>query len=340
MPEPRRIAETAAILGAGAWGSALAVSLARGGAPVHLWGRDPARMEALRRTRRDERALPGVELPPHVQVASDLAAAVRDAGLVLVAVPSRAFRAVLEALAAVVPPAVPVAWATKGLEPDTGRLLHEVAVETLGPPGRPLGVVSGPTFAAEIAAGLPAAITVAATDPGVAARIAARVHYGPLRAYTATDVVGVELGGAVKNVLAIGAGIADGLGFGANTRTALITRGLAEMIRLGTALGGRRETFIGLAGLGDLVLTCTDDQSRNRRAGLALGRGTPLDAALRSIGQAVEGVPTAREVVRRARAAGIEMPITEQVYAVLYEGRAPRAAVQALLAREPRPEDG
>ncbi len=340
MPEPRRNAETAAILGAGAWGSALAVSLARGGAPVRLWGRDAARMEALRRTRRDERALPGVELPPQVAVTSDLAAAVGDAGLIVVAVPSRAFRAVLEALAAVVAPAVPVAWATKGLEPDTGRLLHEVAAEALGPPGRPLGVVSGPTFASEIAAGLPAAITVAATDPDIAARIAGRLHYGPLRAYTATDVVGVELGGAVKNVLAIAAGIADGLGFGANTRTALITRGLAEMIRLGTALGGRRETFIGLAGLGDLVLTCTDDQSRNRRAGLALGRGTPLDAALRAIGQAVEGVPTAREVVRRARAAGIEMPITEQVYAVLYEGCAPRTAVQALLAREPRPEDG
>lgn len=338
MDTNRRSAETVAVLGAGSWGTALALSLARGDGPTRLWGRDAAHMETLRGTRRNERYLPGAELAPQVAVTADLGAAVHGADLILLAVPSHAFRATLQALSAVLAAPVPVTWATKGLEPATGLLLHEVAAQVLGA-GTATAVVSGPTFAREIAAGLPAALTVAAASPEVARRVAARLHHGALRAYTGDDVVGVELGGAVKNVLAIAAGIADGLGFGANTRAALITRGLAEMIRLGTALGARRETFIGLAGLGDLVLTCTDDQSRNRRAGLALGRGTPIEAALRTIGQAVEGVPTAQRLVGRARDAGIEMPITEQVHRVLFESLDPGRAVQALLAREPRPED-
>lgn len=338
MDTNRRSAETIAVLGAGSWGTALAVSLARDGGPTRLWGRNAAHMEALRGTHRNERYLPDAELAPHLAVTADLGAAVHDADLILLAVPSRAFRATLQALSAVLTAPVPVTWATKGLEPATGFLLHEVAAQVLGA-GIATAVVSGPTFAREIADGLPAALTVAAASPEVARRVAARLHHGGLRAYTGDDVVGVELGGAVKNVLAIAAGIADGLGFGANTRAALITRGLAEMIRLGTALGARRETLIGLAGLGDLVLTCTDDQSRNRRAGLALGRGTPLEEALRTIGQAVEGVPTAQRLVGRARDAGIEMPITEQVHRVLFEALDPGRAVQALLAREPKPED-
>jgi glycerol-3-phosphate dehydrogenase (NAD(P)+) len=325
-----------AVLGAGSWGTALAVLLARHGAAIRLWGHLAAEVERLRADRENRQFLPGVALPAGVEPTTDLAAAVAGADEVLIVVPSHAFRAVTTALAAVLPPGIAVSWATKGFEPDTGLLLHEVAAQVL--PGRSHAVLSGPSFAGEVARGLPTAITVASTDPGHAERIAGYLHGEAFRAYTSDDVVGVEVGGAAKNVMAIAAGIADGLGFGANARAALITRGLAEITRLGLALGGRPETFMGLAGVGDLTLTCTDDQSRNRRMGLALARGLSVAQARAEIGQEVEGVSTARAVYRKSRDLGVEMPITEQTYLVLYEGLAPLAAVQALLGRRQRPE--
>ncbi len=231
-----------------------------------------------------------------------------------------------------------VAWATKGLEPATGRLLSQVAADVLGE-GRAFGVISGPTFAKEVAQGLPTAVTVAAHDAATAEAIAAWLRSDRVRVYTSTDMVGVELGGAIKNVLAIATGISDGLGLGANARAALITRGLAEMRRLIEALGGKSETVMGLAGIGDLVLTCTDNQSRNRQVGLALGKGHTLQETLAEIGQVAEGVATSREVLGLARRHQVEMPITEQVCRVLFEGVAPHAAVEALLQREPRAEN-
>jgi glycerol-3-phosphate dehydrogenase (NAD(P)+) len=255
----------------------------------------------------------------------------------LLVVPSHAFRDTLRQIAPLLKPHTRIAWATKGLEPGSRHLLHQVIAEELGPE-QACAVISGPTFAKEVAKGLPTAVTVASANEGTAAYFAACLHGATFRAYTASDVVGVELGGACKNVLAIAAGIADGLGFGANTRAALITRGLAELMRLGVHLGGNAETFMGLAGLGDLVLTCTDDQSRNRRVGLAIGRGNTLEEAVASIGQAVEGVKSAPEIHRLAQSQGVEMPITEQVYRVLYEGVPAQQAVETLLQREQKPE--
>jgi glycerol-3-phosphate dehydrogenase (NAD(P)+) len=325
-----------AVLGAGSWGTALAVLLVRNGAAVRLWGHLAADVGRLRADRENRQFLPGVPFPSGLEPLSGLQAAVEDVDEVLMVVPSHAFRPVAEALSPVLGSGIGVSWATKGFEPETGLLLHEVAAEVL--PGRPLAVLSGPSFAGEVAHGLPTAITVASADPANAARVAGYLHGETFRAYTSEDVVGVQVGGAAKNVMAIAAGIADGLGFGANSRAALITRGLAEITRLGLVLGGRPETFMGLAGLGDLTLTCTDNQSRNRRMGLALARGLDVAAARAEIGQEVEGVATAREVYRKARALGVEMPITEQTYRVLYEGLAPLAAVQALLGRRQRPE--
>ncbi|HEY5720448.1 MAG TPA: NAD(P)H-dependent glycerol-3-phosphate dehydrogenase, partial [Gammaproteobacteria bacterium] len=277
-----------AVLGAGSWGTALAIRLAHNGNPTRLWGHDPDEVAPLARDRVNARYLPGAPFPAGLDATADLAAALAGVRDVLVAVPSHAFAETLGRLAGHAPAGMRVAWATKGLEPETGRLLSEVAAERL-PAAQALAVVSGPTFAREVAAGLPTAVTVAANRRAFADALTRRLHAETFRAYTSRDLVGVQLGGAVKNVLAIAAGIADGLGFGANARAALITRGLAEMLRLGRALGARRDTFMGLAGLGDLVLTCTDDQSRNRRFGLALGRGTPPARALAEIGQVVEG---------------------------------------------------
>lgn len=325
-----------AVLGAGSWGTALAVLLARDGSEVRLWGHLRVDVEHLRADRENKQFLPGVAFPDGIEPLTDLEAAVAGVDEVLLVVPSHAFRAVTEALGPRLARGVAVSWATKGFEPETGRLLHEVAAQVL--PGRSLAVLSGPSFAGEVAQGLPTAITVASTDPAHAERVAGYLHGETFRAYTSEDVVGVQVGGAAKNVMAIAAGIADGLGFGANARAALITRGLAEITRLGLALGGRPETFMGLAGLGDLVLTCTDNQSRNRRMGLALARGLSIAAARAQIGQEVEGVTTAREVHRKSQELGVEMPITEQTYRVLYEGLAPLAAVQALLGRRQRPE--
>lgn len=326
-----------AVLGAGSWGTALAIQLARSNGTVTLWGHDAKLMADIAEQRMNERYLPGIPLPNELVLSADLASSVSDTQDILVVVPSHAFHSVLTALRPHLVSGARVAWATKGLESGSGKLLHEVAQEVLGK-NVPVAVVSGPTFAREVAEGLPTAVTVASSDKQFAADIAERLHSKTFRAYTSEDVAGVEVGGAVKNVLAIAAGIADGLGYGANARTALITRGLAEMMRLGEALHGQRETFEGLAGLGDLVLTCTDDQSRNRRLGLSLGQGKRLEDALAAIDQVVEGVQTAREVHDLALSQGVDMPITEQVYAVLYEARKPKDAVLALLNRDQKAE--
>ncbi len=326
-----------AVLGAGSWGTALALLLARNGAQVRLWGRDVEHLEKLRRTRVNQRYLPDIPFPATLEPSPILEEALAAAHEILIAVPSAGFRHTLRLAVPQLRSDAGLAWATKGLEPGRACLLHEVAQEECGG-ARPLAVISGPTFASEVAARLPTAVTVAASSTDYARRWAALLHNERFRAYTCADIPGVEVGGAVKNVLAIAAGIADGLGFGANTRAALITRGLAEMTRLGVALGGQRETFVGLAGLGDLVLTCTDDQSRNRRLGLALGRGSTVQEALQDIDQVVEGVQTASEVRNLVQGLGIEMPIVEQVYQVLHRGRLPADAVNALLSREQRPE--
>lgn len=325
------------VLGAGSWGTALAIQLMRNGPPVTLWGHNPDVMSVIEAQRKNERYLPGITLPSNLQIESDLKLALKEAQDILIVVPSHAFRSVLMSIKPYLTSSSRLMWATKGLETGTGKLLHEVVSECLVDK-IPTAVVSGPTFAREVAEGLPTAVTVASDDRTYAHDIAERLHSEAFRAYTSEDVFGVEIGGAVKNVLAIAAGIADGLGFGANTRSALITRGLAEMMRLGEAMGGHRETFMGLAGLGDLVLTCTDNQSRNRRFGLALGRGENMKEAQASIDQVVEGIQTAKEVYELAQRVGVEMPITEQVYVVLYENHSPKEAVHDLLNREQKPE--
>ncbi len=326
-----------AVLGAGSWGTALAILLGTNGHTVALWGRDEKAMADIGAKRRNARYLPDAELPASVRVTADLETALSGADMVLLVVPSRAFAVTLDRVVTTRPAPLDLIWGTKGFDPKSGALLHEVAQSTL-PQGSRLAVLSGPTFAAEIAAALPAAVTVASADREFAARMAAVFHNPRFRVYSSDDIVGVETAGAVKNVLAVAAGIADGLGFGANTRAALITRGLAEIVRLGVALGGRSETFMGLAGLGDLVLTCTDNQSRNRRFGLALAKGLSVEDAVASVGQVVEGAETTRQAMGAAQRLGVELPIVEQVYRVIYESRPPLEAVGALLTRPPAQE--
>lgn len=328
--------EPMAVIGAGSWGTALAIHFARAGHPIRLWGRDRAQIEAMQRSRRNLKYLSQAIFPDTLLAVADLTQALRGARDALVTVPSHAFRATLIGLEPHLGSGTRIAWATKGFETATGLLPHQIANEVL--PGRPGAVLSGPTFAAEVGAGLPTAMTVASRDERFAKELVLRLSGPRFRAYTQSDIMGVEVGGAVKNVIAIGSGIADGMGFGANTRVALITRGLAEMMRLGVALGGHRETFMGLAGLGDLVLTCTDDQSRNRRLGLALGRGSSLADAARDIHQVVEGVEAAGAVRNVAERLGVEMPICREVYRIMHEGKPVREALQALMAREVRSE--
>ncbi len=324
-----------AVLGAGAWGTALALSLADRHSVV-LWVWDPADLEAMERTRVNGRYLPGFPIPPSVALEGDPARALADADLALAVVPTAALRETLERMAARAA-RLPVVVASKGFEPASGRLPHQVAQEVLGREAR-YGVLSGPSFAQEVARGLPTAVTLAAADAAFAEGAARALHGPRLRVYSSTDVVGVEVGGAVKNVIAIAAGISDGLGFGHNARAALITRGLAEITRLGARLGGRQETFLGLAGVGDLILTCTGDLSRNRQVGRLLAQGKRLEEILESLGHVAEGVHTAREVRGLAQALGVDMPITEAVYRVLFQGLAPLEAVDMLLSREPKPE--
>lgn len=326
------------VLGAGSYGTSLAISLARNGANVILWGHEPEHMAQLELDRANAAFLPGVAFPDSLIVSADLAQAVQASRDLLVVVPSHVFGDVLTNVKPFLRDDSRVCWATKGLEPETGRLLKDVAVEALGE-DVPLAVLSGPTFATELAAGMPTAIAVASPDETFVRDLQEKIHCSKtFRVYSNSDFIGMQLGGAVKNVIAIGAGMSDGIGFGANARTALITRGLAEMCRLGAALGAQPETFMGMAGLGDLVLTCTDNQSRNRRFGLALGQGQDVDTAQAAIGQVVEGYRNTKEVWVLSQRMGVEMPITEQIYQVLYLGKDAREAAKDLLAREKKVE--
>ena len=331
-----RRSEPMTVIGAGSWGTALAILLAREGHATQLWGRDGAQLRAMRAARRNARYLPEAVFPETLHIAEDLHHAVKISRDVLLAVPSHAFRTMLEEIRPHLGPRTRIAWATKGFEISTGLLPHQVVREVLG--RTPGAVLSGPTFAKEVGAGLPTAMTIASADEDFAKELALNLSGPSFRAYTQTDIMGVEVGGAVKNVIAIGSGIADGMGYGANTRVALITRGLAEMMRLGVKLGALRETFMGLAGLGDLVLTCTDDQSRNRRFGMALGRGESPAQAQGAIHQVVEGVSAARAVHDVAQRCQVDMPICREIYAIMYEDKSVRAAVQALMGREVRSE--
>jgi glycerol-3-phosphate dehydrogenase (NAD(P)+) len=325
------------VLGAGSWGTALAIQFARAGRPTFLWGRDTAHLGQLASERVNRRYLPDAPFPSALTIETDLSRALAHCQDILVAVPSHALRSTLNSIAPCIRDGMRLAWATKGFELHTGCLPHQVAGQVLGT-RLPMAVLSGPTFAREVGAGLPTAMTVAANDETFARALAISLSGNNFRVYTSTDVIGVEVGGAVKNVLAIGAGMSDGLGFGANTRIALITRGLVEMTRLGVALGAKRETFMGLAGLGDLVLTCTDNLSRNRRFGLAVAAGKSAAQAQTDIGQVVEGVQAAQAVREVAQRLQVEMPICDQVYAVLYQSIAPAQAVKQLMTRELKAE--
>src|SRR5881394_651084 len=312
----------AAVLGAGAWGTAISCVLAAR-LDVTLWARDAAQAKSIATTRRNARYLPGFELPATVKVSADFAEAANNAQLVLAATPVAGLRELLQQLGA----KTPVVWLCKGFEEGSGELPHQVAAAVLGESAR-CGALSGPSFAEEVARGLPCALTLASRDAAFAREAAAMLHGGRMRVYYSSDLVGVEIGGAVKNVMAIAAGISDGLGLGLNARAALITRGLAEIARLGIALGGQPETFMGLAGAGDLILTATGDLSRNRRVGLELARGRPLKDVMANLGHVAEGVHSAREAAKLAKARGVEMPVTEAVTAVLEERLTPAAAVE------------
>ncbi len=326
------------VLGAGSWGTALAVQFARGGGPTVLWGRAEDNPAELARARTNERYLPGAEFPPSLAIEPDLAKALASGDDIVLVVPSSALRTVLTQIKPTLSPTARIAWASKGFELTTGKLPHQVAREVLGP-DVPIAVLSGPTFAREVGMGLPTAIAVASPDEAFARSLAERISSGGFRAYTQTDIVGVEIGGAIKNVIAIATGASDGLGYGSNSRVFLITRGLAEMMRLGVALGAKKETLIGLAGLGDLVLTCTDDQSRNRRFGGAIAAGTPVEQAIAEIGQVVEGYHAAKAVHAVAKQHGVDMPICSYVYAVLHGGVPLRQVVESMLQREVTPEN-
>lgn len=323
-----------AVLGAGSWGTALAIQLARNGHQIRLWGRNVEVQNEIAETRQNSRYLPGIDLPRTINMVSDLDHALQASQIIVVVIPSEGFRHVLRKVArALNGEKIPLVWATKGLEPKSAKLLHQVVDEELGS-GTDKAIISGPSFAREVALGLPTAVTVAADDLQFAGEIASLFHGDWFRVYTSDDIVGVELGGALKNVLAIATGISDGLSFGANARAALITRGLSEIMRLGACFNAHRDTLSGLSGLGDLVLTCTDNQSRNRRFGLAIGQGIQRKAAIRNIGQAVEGAETARVVERLSCDKKVEMPIAEAVYRILYKDLNPQVAVTELLARD------
>ncbi len=323
------------VLGSGAWGTALAINLAQKHA-VTLWGRDAAHLTQLASARENQRYLPGCKLPAYIQLEADLAAAVKGCELILSVVPTNGLRAMLVELKKFNCTA-PIVWACKGFEAGTSKLPHEIVAEILGA-NKLCGVLSGPSFALEVAQGKPAALTLASTDAEFAQKVAQQLHGARLRVYSSNDVIGVELGGALKNVMAIAAGLCDGMQLGHNARAAMITRGLAEISRLGAKLGGQPETFMGLTGLGDLVLTCTGDLSRNRKVGLELAKGKSLENILHDLGHVAEGVSTAREAVRLAAQHLIDMPITNAVGLVLEGKIAPTAALDALLARNAKPE--
>lgn len=324
------------VLGAGSWGTALALTLADNGNEVWLWSNKSKHVQDMLATGKNAQFLPN-KFPASIQPIADFTEQAKQVKDIIIVVPSHGFRGTLTMLAPHISPTARICWATKGLENDTGLLLHQVAEQVLGE-DRSLAVLSGPSFAIEVAKGLPTAVTIAATDEQFAKDLVDLFHNNYFRPYTSTDIIGVQLGGTVKNVMAIASGIVDGLEFGANSRAALITRGLNEMVRFGVALGGKAETFMGLAGMGDLVLTCTDKLSRNYRFGFALAKGSSIEQAQASIGQVVEGVPAAREVNRVAKKRNIDMPIVEQVNNVLLGVCTPTEAVKILLSRQPKAE--
>lgn len=328
-----------AVLGAGSWGTAIATLLAGNGRSCLLWARDPAHAAQMVATRRNSRYLDDIPLPHEVIPTSDLDDVLRRCRDLIIAIPSEGFPAFVAGLKGHITNYTRITWLTKGLSHANADTLDRVIADELGE-DRVKAVISGPTFAYEVASGQPTAVTVASTNPDYAKTVAGWLRNEIFRVYTSDDLIGVELGGALKNVLAIAVGISDGLGYGANARAALITRGLAELMPLFRAAGAQPGTLMGLSGLGDLVLTCTDNQSRNRCLGLALGKGISLKDGMREIGQVVEGVTTAKTVMQVADRYKTELPICEQVYRVLHEGVPAQKAVQALLNRDPRPEIG
>ena len=336
MPNTQR-PKKMTVYGAGSWGTALALQLARNDIDVLLWAHNSDAIKEYETARENTKYLPGITFPDTLHCTDSIETAVKHADDQLIVVPSHGFRDLLKKLKPYLHKNHSIVWATKGLEVGSGKLLHEVLIEELGN-DIPYGLVSGPTFATEVANGMPSAMTAAASTEELATRTAAAFQGGNYRVYSSTDVLGVELGGAIKNVLAIAAGISDGLGFGANARSAIITRGLAEILRLGKSMGANTETIMGLAGVGDLVLTCTDNQSRNRRLGLALGKGAKLDEAIAEIGQAVEGAKSSHSISILGERAGVEMPICETVQKILYSGLSPEQAVKELLGRELKSE--
>ncbi|WP_118809292.1 NAD(P)H-dependent glycerol-3-phosphate dehydrogenase [Haemophilus haemolyticus] len=322
------------VLGAGSYGTALAITFSRNGSPTYLWGHNPAHIAQMQRERQNYRFLPDVIFPEELHLESNLAQAMEYSQDILIVVPSHAFGEILIKIKPHLKAHHRLIWATKGLERNTGRLLQTVVTEQLGTQ-YPLAVLSGPTFAKELAQGLPTAITLASNNEQFAQEFQSRIHCSKhFRVYINSDMIGVQLGGAIKNVIAIGAGISDGMGFGANARTALITRGIAEISRLGTSLGANSNTFMGMSGLGDLVLTCTDNQSRNRRFGLMLGEGLDAQMAMENIGQVVEGFYNTKEAYLLAQRQGVEMPITEQIYQMLFCGKSAKDVAISLLGRE------
>lgn len=323
-----------AVFGAGAWGTALAMAFSRGH-DVVLWSRESSEIVALRQDGENRRYLPGIPLPANLHFSDDLQQAAQ-ADMHLVVTPLAGLRSTARALR-MAAPATPLLWACKGLEAGTAKLPHQIVEEELGADA-PCGVLTGPSFAAEVAQGLPAAVTIAARDIEFARHWVQALHNNRLRLYANDDLIGAEVGGAVKNVMAIAAGVADGMGFGLNARAALITRGLAEITRLGMALGGRRDTFMGLAGLGDLVLTCTGELSRNRQVGIALGKGRKLDEIVSGMKMVAEGVHTTKAAYDLARREGIDMPITGQMYEILELGKSPRETIRELMERRLRAE--
>lgn len=324
------------VIGAGSWGTALALVLARNGNSVQLWDTDSAHIESLQSASCNNRHLPGVKFPDNLVPVSDFLQNPENIEHVVVVVPCEALDEVLTRIKSYDIKNLSLCLASKGLAPESLSLNHEIVASILN--NVPVAILSGPSFALEVAAGLPTAVTIASTNPDTASQFSRLFHNESFRIYTLNDVIGVQVGGAVKNVMAIAAGISDGLGYGANTRAAVITRGLAEICRLGIAMGGQMETFMGLAGLGDLVLTCTDNQSRNRRLGIALAEGKTLDEARREISQAIEGVRTVKAVCNLANKYKIDMPISEQIFHLINGDIQPAQAVQALLLREPKVE--
>ena len=326
-----------AVLGAGSFGTALAHHIALNNIAVRLWGRNQSTLKEISDHGENRRYLPGISLSGSIEYCTDLHDALNDVTDVLIAVPSQHFNSMLEQVKDYAPQGCGVLWACKGLEPGSGRFLSDVAGECLGN-NRRYAVLSGPTFAAEIARQLPTAIVVASNQPDYALSVSQLLHNDRFRAYSSDDIQGVQLGGALKNVYAIAAGISDGLEFGANARVAVITRGLAELMRLGDSLNVQTETLMGLSGVGDLILTCTDDQSRNRRYGLALAQGSSSPQALQKIGQSVEGVAATKIAVQLASQQAVSMPIVEQVHRVISGTATPREAVSVLLSRSSKKE--